>query len=320
MLNVILTGVVSFIITSIAAPIIIPILKRLKFGQSIREIGPSWHEGKKGTPTMGGIIFIAAITIVALIFSMRTPTIIFLVAGALAFGAIGFLDDYIKVVLKRNLGLRAWQKFSLQLIAAVIFVVCGMHFGILDSEIYIPFTKILVNFDIFYIPFAVFVILAEVNGVNLTDGIDGLASSVTAVIMLFFAAMLFLFGNLDGALYATAVLGGLLGFLLYNKNPAKVFMGDTGSLFLGGVVAALALLLKQPFLLIPMGIIYIAEAASVVIQVLIHKFFGKRVFKMSPIHHHFELCGWKENKIVKAFCLVTFVASAISLIAVVILL
>jgi len=251
---------------------------------------------------------------------MRTPTIIFLVAGALAFGAIGFLDDYIKVVLKRNLGLRAWQKFSLQLIAAVIFVVCGMHFGILDSEIYIPFTKILVNFDIFYIPFAVFVILAEVNGVNLTDGIDGLASSVTAVIMLFFAAMLFLFGNLDGALYATAVLGGLLGFLLYNKNPAKVFMGDTGSLFLGGVVAALALLLKQPFLLIPMGIIYIAEAASVVIQVLIHKFFGKRVFKMSPIHHHFELCGWKENKIVKAFCLVTFVASAISLIAVVILL
>ena len=297
---------IGFIVAALLGPIFIPVLIKLKFGQSIREIGPKWHEKKSGTPTMGGIIFMVALAISAAVLykfmDLKSALVLFCAFG---FGIVGFLDDFIKVVLKRNLGLRAWQKLALQIIVSVVFILIGLDKGILSVVIKIPFTDIVWNMGWVYIPFAIFVLLAVVNGVNLTDGIDGLATSVTIVVMLFFAVVISAMNIVSVSLICYALVGALLGFLLYNKNPAKVFMGDTGSLMLGGMVGALSLVTGNPLILILVGIIYFMETLSVIMQVTSFKLTGKRIFKMSPIHHHFEMCGWNEKKIDLVFTLVT---------------
>jgi len=305
----IIAGIISFIVAVVLSPIIIPVLRKLKFGQSIRQIGPSWHNKKSGTPTMGGIIFIIAIG-VSLMLSTKTVDVkvIFAFLCALGFGIIGFIDDFIKVVVKRNLGLHAWQKLSLQIIVAVVFVFVGLNIGELSTVIHIPFYTMDFDLGLMYIPFAIFVILGVVNSVNLTDGIDGLATSVTIIVMLFFGII----GSNSFSLFSYITIGGLLGFLLFNKYPARVFMGDTGSLFLGGVVASVALLQKNPLILIIVGLIYLFESLSVIIQVASFKLTGKRVFKMSPIHHHFEMTGWSEKKIVRVFTGLTIILSIIA--------
>lgn len=305
---------IGFVASAILGPIFIPILIKLKFGQSIREIGPKWHEKKSGTPTMGGVIFILAL-IIAIVASYKhmDAKSYLAVFCTLGFGVVGFIDDFIKVVLKRNLGLRAWQKLALQIVISVAFVFVGLEKGLLSTSINIPFTDIVWDMGWFYIPFAIFVLLAVVNGVNLTDGIDGLATSVTVVVMTFFGVIscLIVDGSAVGV-FCFALVGALLGFLLYNKNPAKVFMGDTGSLMLGGAVGAMSLIINNPFILVLVGIVYFVETLSVMIQVTSFKLTGKRVFKMSPIHHHFEMCGWNERKIVLVFVTVTLIFCVLS--------
>lgn len=253
---------------------------------------------------------------ISVVFGIDMPwnsEILFLLAASLVFGVIGFIDDYIKVILKRNLGLTAKQKFLLQLVAAIGLVCWAVYGEGISTEIRIPFVGAVIDAGIIYIPFAVFVMLAAVNSVNLTDGLDGLAASITSVVALFF--MLFAeFGNFPNqtvSLFAAMLLGSLLGFLIYNKYPAKVFMGDTGSLFLGGAVSAMAILTEQPIALIIVGLVYVIETLSVILQVISFKTTGKRIFKMSPIHHHFEMCGWKETKVVAVFTSVTAILCAL---------
>lgn len=298
---------IAFLISIVLAPILIPVLHRLKFGQQIREIGPSWHKKKSGTPTMGGIIFIVASVCAALIAGLDREALSVLLV-ATGFGIIGFIDDFIKVVLKRNLGLTALQKLILQIILAVVFVFVCMHLGFLQSDIIIPFMQDTIDLQWAFIPFAVFILVGFVNAVNLTDGLDGLATSVTMVVSLFLVCCAVLFGKQQLALFCIAVFGGCAGFLIFNHYPAKVFMGDTGSLFLGGAVAAAAVLMKMPLILVVSGIIYVIEALSVMLQVMSFKLTGKRIFKMSPIHHHFEMCGWREVKVVWVFCAVSALA------------
>ncbi|MBR0276898.1 MAG: phospho-N-acetylmuramoyl-pentapeptide-transferase [Clostridia bacterium] len=301
-----MTIFIGLIASLLFGPIFIPILTKLKFGQNIREIGPKWHKNKNGTPTMGGIIFSLglAVSVVASYKFMdyRAYLVLF---SSLGFGIIGFIDDFIKVVLKRNLGLKAWQKLALQIIVSLIFVFVGIEKGILSMSINIPFTNTQWDMGWIYMPFAVFVMLATVNAVNLTDGIDGLAASVTVVVMMFFSIISLYINYVSLSLLAFGLIGALMGFLVFNKNPAKVFMGDTGSLMLGGTVGAFALALNNPIILVFIGIVYFAETISVIIQVTSFKLTGKRVFKMSPIHHHFEMCGWNERKIVLVFTFTT---------------
>ena len=314
---------VAFTVAAVAGIFLIPLLHRLKFGQEIREEGPRWHKSKSGTPTMGGFIFIAAAVLASLLgFFMSgggvtaAHGVFSLLAVSLAFGAIGFLDDYIKVILKRNLGLRAGQKFSLQLLAALLFAVWLTCSGVIKPEVAIPFTGISAALPYWvYIPFVVLVMLAAVNSVNLTDGIDGLASCVTIVVSVFYCAASSVRGTTPVVIFSASLIGGLLGFLIYNKFPAKVFMGDTGSLFLGGAVAAMAIYMCNPILLLIVGFVYAAESLSVIIQVTWFKKTGKRIFRMSPIHHHFELCGWSERKIVAVFSGVTAVLCIIGFFA-----
>ncbi len=302
---------VSFALGVLLMPALIPLLRRLKFGQSILEIGPNWHKTKAGTPTMGGIGFIISSIAAALIFSFSAETALAAGFGLLC-GIIGFIDDFIKVYLKRNMGFNPKQKTICLVGAILLFMFLSQYLGITDTCIHLPFLKRAVDFGWFYYPLVFLMIMATVNSVNLTDGIDGLAASVTCVVSIFFAVTAFVFGEPQLAVFSCALLGSLLAFLIFNLNPAKVFMGDTGSLFLGGSIAAVAVLLKQPLIIISVGIIYLIEAASVIIQVASFKFTGKRVFKMSPIHHHFEMCGWKENKIVLVFCAVTLVMSVLT--------
>ncbi len=306
--SIVLSLAVSFLISALAGPVIIPYLIRLKFGQEIREIGPSWHKNKRGTPTMGGMIFILSVLVCTAIF-MRNKVGTCLMLFALSFGIIGFADDYIKVAKKRNLGLTEKQKFSLQLIAAVIFLYVGLYMDIISTDVVIPFYGKTVDFGWLYIPFALFVILGTTNSVNLTDGVDGLASSVTVVVCLFFSIISLISGDYTTMVFSAVTAGACVGFLLYNRHPARVFMGDTGSLFLGGAVCAVALRLKLPLILIIAGGVYVIETLSVIIQVASFKLTGKRVFKMSPIHHHFEMCGWSEVKIVAVAVAVTVVLS-----------
>lgn len=289
----------AFALCAAAGPFLIPALRRLKFGQEIREIGPSWHKSKSGTPTMGGIMFIVAV-LITMLFTFRDAKGIMLTLTALAFGLIGFADDFIKVVKKRNLGLTALQKFLAQIFVAVVFVLAGVHFKMFDSSVLLPFTNRSVELGWLYIPFAVFIMVGVPNSVNLTDGIDGLASSVTTVVCVFLTFAAIDFNEPSVANFCAAVTGGCLGFLLFNAYPAKVFMGDTGSLFLGGAVCAAALMLELPLALVIAGGVYVIETLSVIIQVISFKTTGKRVFKMTPIHHHFEMCGWNEKKIVLA--------------------
>lgn len=313
----ILGAAAAFVIAAVCGVILIPVLHRLKFGQEIREEGPKWHKAKSGTPTMGGFIFIIAIVLAVLLVQMfgsmiqpdYTPEyhIWIPVGAALCFGGIGFIDDFIKVILKRNLGLTAPQKFGLQFIVALAFAVWIYASGGVGTAIVLPFTSLSLNLGIFFIPFAALVMLAAVNSVNLTDGLDGLASCVTVVVAVFFWLISDRMQDKAAALFCAVIVGGLLGFLIYNKYPAKVFMGDTGSLFLGGAVAAIAIQLGMSLTLLIVGFVYVMETLSVILQVLSFKLTGKRIFKMSPLHHHFEMCGWSEKKIVLVFSFVTLV-------------
>ncbi len=311
----------AFIISLCMGMILIPVLHKLKFGQEIREEGPKWHAKKSGTPTMGGLIFIAAIfamsaicCVLGLFFGIDMPadstylkTLVMLLCLSAVYGVIGFIDDYIKVILKRNLGLTAKQKFLLQLVAAVGFVCWAVYGMDIATVVKIPFTSIELDFGIWFVPFAALVIIATVNSVNLTDGLDGLATCVTCMVALFFILFADKVGNKAVALFASILLGSLMGFLMYNKFPAKVFMGDTGSLFLGGAVCGMAIVTEQPLALLIVGLVYVIESLSVILQVISFKTTGKRIFKMSPIHHHFEMCGWSETKIVITFTIVTAV-------------
>ena len=296
---------ISFIISVIITKVEIPILKR-KAGQNIREDGPQSHLSKAGTPSMGGIAIIIAASLTTIgaavmgkIDGLGCAIILLVFVG---FGLIGFFDDYLKVIKKNNLGLRAYQKFGLQTILSVILAVYLANYTEGSTSVYIPFADIYVNFGIWYIPFVVFVVLAMTNAVNLTDGLDGLASGVTAFISLFFAVAGFTYGIVTGAYFCSAMCGACLGFLVFNRNPAKVFMGDTGSLALGGGLAAAAILMKLELLLPIVGLLYVIEALSVVLQVGYFKISGgKRIFKMAPIHHHFEKCGFSEVQVVTGF-------------------
>lgn len=313
MMEIILAGVVSLAITLAAGKLLIPALIRLKAGQSIKEVGPTWHKGKQGTPTMGGLMFIIGIGIAILILGWRGMlernfTHLYVYVFALVFGVIGYIDDYQKVKHHHNTGLTAPQKFLLQLAAAIAFLCLMRYEGMLSPNLYIPFFNThLVLPWVVYMIFAAFVIIGTVNAVNITDGIDGLSSSVTVPVAVFFAVlggMWQRFGQLG--VFAGALVGGLLGFLCYNHYPAKVFMGDTGSLFLGGAVAALAFAYDMPLILLLVGFVYLCETLSDIIQVTYFKLtHGKRIFKMAPLHHHFEMCGWKETKIVAVFAAVS---------------
>ena len=296
---------ISFIISVVITKVEIPVLKR-KAGQNIREDGPQSHLSKAGTPSMGGIAIIIAASLTTIgaavmgkIDGLGCAIILLVFVG---FGLIGFFDDYLKVIKKNNLGLRAYQKFGLQTILSVILAVYLANYTEGSTSVYIPFADIYVNFGIWYIPFVVFVVLAMTNAVNLTDGLDGLASGVTAFISLFFAVAGFTYGIVTGAYFCSAMRGACLGFLVFNRNPAKVFMGDTGSLALGGGLAAAAILMKLELLLPIVGLLYVIEALSVVLQVGYFKISGgKRIFKMAPIHHHFEKCGFSEVQVVAGF-------------------
>ena len=329
-LKLTLALVMAFITAVIVGRFYVPWLKKIKAGQEIKENGPTWHMSKSGTPTMGGVIFISACTLVCLTVgfdSMRSGdfTHIFVLLFALVFGVIGFLDDWEKLRKKQNLGLSAKSKFLLQLVAALVFVLLLRKMGYISTHLYIPFWNVTVYIpEVIYFILAAFIIVGTVNAVNITDGVDGLASGTSIPVCLFFAAVSFLWGDKYMALgiFASALLGGLMGFLVYNFNPAKVFMGDTGSLFLGGAIAALAFAYDMPLILITLGIVYIIETLSDIIQVTYFKLtHGKRVFKMAPFHHHLEMGGWtgkkwKEKELFALFTSVSLVFAIISFIGI----
>ena len=310
---------VAFAASALIGRFLIPWLHALKAGQSIKEIGPVWHMAKQGTPTMGGIMFIAGIFIAILItgwqdFSQGRFGALFVFLFALVFGVIGFLDDFMKVKYHKNEGLTAPQKFLLQLAAAIVFTVLLRYTGYLTPDLYIPFFN--VSFQLpwaVYMVFAAFVIVATVNAVNLTDGVDGLATGVTLPVALFFLAVSLMWKITDLSIFAAALVGGLCAFLIYNFHPAKVFMGDTGSLFLGGTVCGLAFALDIPLIIVLVGIIYLLETLSDIIQVTYFKLtHGKRIFRMAPLHHHFEMGGWSEEKLFTVFTLVTLVCCVLA--------
>ena len=307
-LIVLLGAVASGILTFLE----IPILKKHQLKQYIREEGPASHQKKAGTPTMGGIAMIIALIILTVVVVGVSPTSLVMLIVTLLFGAIGFLDDYIKVAAKHNLGLRAKQKLALQLVFGLLLGVYIKYFTDLGTGVYIPFYGQQVNFGVFYIPFVAFVIVAMANSVNLTDGLDGLCSGVTAIVSVFFALIGIKLGQQVQSSYSAAIAGVCLGFLVFNKNPAKLFMGDTGSMALGSAVAVVAIMMKMEFLLVIAGFIYVMESLSVIIQVISFQSTGKRVFRMSPIHHHFELGGMKEKNVVFMFWGVTLICSIIA--------
>lgn len=321
LLKIMVAAVVAFVISAVIGKFLVPALRRWKAGQSIKEDGPTWHMSKQGTPTMGGLMFILATIIVVLV--VNGPAIlsgdwtsVIVLVFALVFGAIGFLDDYAKIKKKENTGLTAGQKFLLQLAAAILFIVLLRKCGILSPNLYVPFFGVELHLPwVVYLIFAVLVITGTVNAVNITDGLDGLSSSVTLPVCAFFAAAFGWAwvkwqqsGTAGMAVFAAALFGGLVGFLLYNHYPAKVFMGDTGSLFLGGAVCGMAFALDLPLILILVGIIYIIETLSDIIQVTYFKAtHGKRIFRMAPLHHHLEMGGWNEKKVVFVFASISLV-------------
>ena len=311
--------VVAFALTAVLGTPVIRFLKKLKFGQKILEDGPTWHMNKQYTPTMGGIMFIAGLVgalcaCLPAIWAAADLRPVLIFALSLIFGLIGMVDDYTKIKKKQNQGLTPLQKLLLQIAAAALFVTVLRSMGYITGHVYIPFVNVLWQVPWFvYLPCAIFVIVGAVNAVNLTDGIDGLAASVTAVVALFFSGVFLALGD-SSAVFSAGLFGALLGFLLYNKNPARVFMGDTGSLFLGGAVCGMAFACDLPLILVPVGIIYIAETLSDIIQVTYFKMtHGKRIFKMAPLHHHFEMCGWSEKKVVAVFALVSLLFCALAL-------
>lgn len=304
------TLIIAFVLCIFVCPVLIPFLHKLKFGQTVRDDGPQTHLQKTGTPTIGGLAFLAAFVLSA-IFMTPTHETIAVILVTIGFGLIGFIDDYIKVVKKRSLGLKPMQKIIGQLIICVLFMVYLNKSGV-GTEIYIPFTGGKTwDLGILFIPFCIIAVLATVNGVNLTDGLDGLADGVTLIVCVFFTMCAYAAGN--GIVTAGgAMIGGLLAFLIFNAYPAKVFMGDTGSLALGGFIVACAFILKMPLFILIAGIIYVVETLSVAIQVTVYKKTQKRVFKMAPLHHHFELSGWSETKVVTLFYVITAIACLVA--------
>ena len=300
-------ALVSFVLTVILARLFIPVLKSVKMGQKILDIGPRWHKSKEGTPTMGGLFFIAAGAVPVLYYTVTSKDTVFMIhyVFMLLNGAIGFLDDYTKFFKKQNKGLSAKQKLVLQFAAATAYIFALRIGDGLSSIITLPFGGGQLDLGLAYYVLLIVGIVFTVNSTNLTDGIDGLCAGITAVVMAFFAVLCVKSGNTAGVYLTGATFGGMAGFLVYNFHPAKVFMGDTGSLFIGGAVCACAMLLDIPLILVFAGIMYYVESISVIIQVTSYKLTKKRVFKMTPIHHHFELCGWNEVKIVFVFSAVT---------------
>ena len=310
MTRIVITALIGCGLSLGAGYLLLPLLRALKAGQSIREVGPTWHNSKAGTPMMGGLMFIFA-AIVCLLISlpaMKDYSVFFVLGLALCFGLVGFLDDFFKAKFKRNLGLTSLQKALLQMAVSALFIYLLMKLNVITGDhLYIPFVDTPISIHpMVYVFFSMFVMVGCVNAVNLTDGVDGLCGSVTVPVMVFFAAAAVAKGKLELALLPASLVGGLVAYLVYNWHPAKVFMGDTGSLFLGGVICALAFALDMPLILLLVGFVYIVETLSDIIQVGYFKLsHGKRVFKMAPIHHHFEMCGWKEIKI-------CFIFSAVS--------
>ncbi len=312
---VLLPVVIAFAISVCLCPIMIPFLKKLKFGQFVRDDGPESHLKKSGTPTMGGLIILCSIVITSLLYMKTNPQILPVLFVTLGFGLVGFLDDYIKVVMKRSMGLHAWQKMIGQFIIVALFAYYLANYTELGTSVLIPFTGGMEwNMGFWFYPFLFVVLLGTVNGTNFTDGLDGLLSSITVLTATFFTVVAI--GTASGLEPITcAAVGSLLGFLVYNVYPAKVFMGDTGSLALGGLIGATAVLVKMPIYIVIVGCVYLVEVLSVIIQVTYFKKTGKRVFKMAPIHHHFELSGWPETKVVAIFSIITAILCLIGLMA-----
>ncbi|HWI49733.1 MAG TPA: phospho-N-acetylmuramoyl-pentapeptide-transferase [Rummeliibacillus sp.] len=308
---------ISFISSVILGPIIIPMLRRFKFGQSIREEGPKSHMKKAGTPTMGGVIFllsiIATTVIMSLVKGAFTSQSIILILVLVGYGVVGFLDDGLKIIFKRNLGLTSLQKLIAQIVISIAAYFL-MKLGTFHNTVQIPFTDFAIHLGVFYMLFLIFWLVGFSNAVNLTDGLDGLVSGTASIAFAAYGVLALLNDQLDVAIFAFAVVGALLGFLIFNANPAKVFMGDTGSLALGGALAMLSILVGQELLLLIIGIIFVVETLSVIMQVTSFKLTGKRIFKMSPLHHHFELSGWSEWRIVLTFWLTALVAALIAVV------
>ncbi|MFA8437589.1 phospho-N-acetylmuramoyl-pentapeptide-transferase [Pueribacillus sp. YX66] len=306
----------AFIIAVILSPFVIPFLKRLKFGQSIRDEGPKWHQKKSGTPTMGGVVILLsglAAASIAVYYRLEwSSEIVLLLVVTLGFGLIGFIDDFIKVVLKRNLGLTSKQKLIGQLIVSLIF-----YFGLLrtghSTNIVVPGTDLAIDLGLLYPFLIIFMLVGTSNAVNLTDGLDGLLAGTAAVAFGTFAVLTWNESQFEVAIFSAAIVGAVLGFLVFNAHPAKVFMGDTGSLALGGALASVAILAKMELLLMIIGGIFVIETLSVIIQVISFKLTGKRVFKMTPIHHHYELSGWSEWRVVVTFWIVGFLFAALGI-------
>lgn len=313
-ITILMSVIISFAISVVLGPVVIPFLRRLKVGQTVRDEGPQSHLKKNGTPTMGGILILLGVVVTSILYVRDYPRILPILFVTLGFGLIGFMDDYIKVVLKRSMGLRAWQKMALQILVTGVFAYYLIHYTDVPLAMRIPFWPgHYLDFGIFNIPVLFFIVIGTVNGTNFTDGLDGLASSVTVLIATFFTVVAI--GLQSGIEPITcAVVGALLGFLLFNVYPASVFMGDTGSLALGGFVAATAYMLQMPIFIAIVGFIYVIEVLSVMIQVGYFKMSGgKRIFKMAPIHHHFELSGWSETRVVAVFSIVTALLCLVAL-------
>jgi phospho-N-acetylmuramoyl-pentapeptide-transferase len=303
----------AFVLALVAGPVFIPVLTRMKFGQIVRDDGPKSHLKKTGTPAMGGIIIAVPAVIVSLAFSKDKDMLLVLITTML-FGIIGFIDDFLKIKNRRSLGLRAYQKIILQLLVSVFMAFVASGISQVGTEVLIPFTGKFIDLGILYIPFTVLVLISTVNCVNLTDGLDGLAGGTTVVVLGFFSVIALASKNTGLLVFAGAMIGALLGFLRFNSHPAQVFMGDTGSLALGGAIAALAVITRLPLFILIIGAIYVLEGLSVIIQVAYFKMTGgKRFFKMAPLHHHFELSGWAESKIVAVFIIASIILSLIGI-------
>ena len=317
-LRILITVVAGGVMSGLFGILLLPVLRALKAGQSIRELGPTWHNNKAGTPMMGGLFFIFGSILCVLgnlFWMMGDYSVLYVLGIGLCFGLIGFLDDFCKAKYKRNLGLTSIQKALLQMAVSALFIYLLYKMDADMCNLYIPFVNITIEniHPLLFVFFAMFVMVGCDNAVNITDGVDGLCASVTLPVMIFFTVAAVAMGKYDLAILPAALTGGLIAYLFFNWHPAKVFMGDTGSLFLGGVVCGLAFALKMPLILVIIGLVYIVETLSVILQVGYFKIsHGKRIFKMAPIHHHFEMCGWKEVKIVLVFSAISAVMCVIA--------
>ncbi|MBP3274460.1 MAG: phospho-N-acetylmuramoyl-pentapeptide-transferase [Butyrivibrio sp.] len=312
-MRTLLPALLSFVIAVLIGPKVIEILRKLKAGQTEREEGLESHQKKTGTPTMGGVIFLLPVVVIGIFYGASHKEVIPVLILTIGFGIIGFIDDYIKVVRKQNLGLRAWQKILGQLVVTILFSVYVETFTDISLAMKVPFTSIVLDFGIFNIPILFFIALGTANGTNFTDGVDGLCASVTAVVAAFFAVAGMHYGATGAEVMSSAMVGALLGYLVYNVYPGKVMMGDTGSLAIGGFVTGIAYVMQMPIFIVIVGFIYAFEVISVILQVSYFKItHGKRIFRMAPIHHHFEKGGWSETRVVNVFTTVTILLCLIA--------